>query len=374
MKVCSFPSRPIMIGGEIYRNSRYGVGHPLSIERVTPVMDLTFALGWANESVYINSPIATFDMLTRYHDKKYVAAVIEAEKSQNVNDDVRELYNLGVGGNPIFPEVFTRPATAVGGAILAGQMLAENERGIIHSIAGGTHHAQKSKAYGFCFFNDVVLGILTMLDNGLERVLYVDLDAHHGDGVQDAFKNDDRVFTISIHEKDRWPRTGNLKDRASGFARNVPVPAGFNDAELEAIIVNAVVPLGLEFDPEAVVIQSGCDALSDDPQSKLELSNLGLWNAVDRIVKLAPRVLVVGGGGYNPWATARAWSGVWAILNNINPNVDLPAEAINILKSLTWHHSKGRNPPKHWFYTIADKPNFGMIREEVTIAIEEVLK
>ena len=374
MKVCSFPSRPIMIGGEIYRNSRYGVGHPLSIERVTPVMDLTFALGWVNESVYINSPIATFDMLTRYHDKKYVAAVIEAEKSQNVNDDVRELYNLGVGGNPIFPEVFTRPATAVGGAILAGQMLAENERGIIHSIAGGTHHAQKSKAYGFCFFNDVVLGILTMLDNGLERVLYVDLDAHHGDGVQDAFKNDDRVFTISIHEKDRWPRTGNLKDRASGFARNLPVPAGFNDAELEAIIVNAVVPLGLEFDPEAVVIQSGCDALSDDPQSKLELSNLGLWNAVDRIVSLAPRVLVVGGGGYNPWATARAWSGVWAILNNINPNVDLPAEAINILKSLTWHHSKGRNPPKHWFYTIADKPNFGMIREEVTIAIEEVLK
>ena len=363
-----------MIGGEIYRNSRYGVGHPLSIERVTPVMDLTFALGWANESVYINSPIATFDMLTRYHDKKYVAAVIEAEKNQNVNDDVRELYNLGVGGNPIFPEVFTRPATAVGGAILAGQMLAENERGIIHSIAGGTHHAQKSKAYGFCFFNDVVLGILTMLDNGLERVLYVDLDAHHGDGVQDAFKNDDRVFTISIHEKDRWPRTGSLKDRASGFARNLPVPAGFNDAELEAIIVNAVVPLGLEFDPEAVVIQSGCDALSDDPQSKLELSNLGLWNAIDRIVKLAPRVLVVGGGGYNPWATARAWSGVWAILNNINPNVDLPAEAINILKSLTWHHSKGRNPPKHWFYTIADKPNFGMIREEVTIAIEEVLK
>lgn len=374
MKVCSFPSKPIMIGSEIYRNSRYGVGHPLSIERVTPVMDLTFALDWANESVFINSPIATFDMLTRYHDKKYVAAVIEAEKFQDVNDDIREQYNLGTGGNPIFPEVFTRPATAVGGAILAGQMLSGNERGIIHSIAGGTHHAQKSKAYGFCFFNDVVLGILTMLDNGLERVLYVDLDAHHGDGVQDAFKDDHRVFTISIHEKDRWPRTGNLKDRASGFARNLPVPAGFNDAELEAIISNAVVPLGLGFDPEAVVIQSGCDALSDDPQSKLELSNLALWNAVGRIVKLAPRVLVVGGGGYNPWATARAWSGVWATLNDINPNVDLPLEGVNILKSLTWDHSKGRNPPKHWFNTIADEANFGVVRDEISIAIEEVLK
>ena len=374
MKVCSFPSKPIMIGSEIYRNSRYGSGHPLSIERVTPVMDLTFALGWANESVFINSPIATFDMLTRFHDKKYVSAVIEAEKSQEVSDDIRELYNLGAGGNPIFPEVFTRPATAVGGAILAGKLLSENERGVIHSIAGGTHHAQKSKAYGFCFFNDVVLGILTMLDNGLERVLYVDLDAHHGDGVQDAFKDDQRVFTISIHEKDRWPRTGNLKDRASGFARNLPVPAGFNDAELEAIISNAVVPLGLEFDPEAVVIQSGCDALSDDPQSKLELSNLALWAAVGRIVKLAPRVLVVGGGGYNPWAAARAWSGIWATLNNINPNINLPLEGVNILKSLTWNHSKGRNPPKHWFCTIADKANFGVVRDEISIAIEEVLK
>ena len=374
MKVCSFPAKPIMIGSEIYRNSRYGEGHPLSIERVTPVMDLTFALGWANESVFIDSPIATFDMLTRFHDKKYVSAVIEAEKFQDVSDDIRELYNLGAGGNPIFPEVFTRPATAVGGAILAGQMLSENERGTVYSIAGGTHHAQKSKAYGFCFFNDVVLGILTMLDNGLERVLYVDLDAHHGDGVQDAFKDDQRVFTISIHEKDRWPRTGNLKDRASGFARNLPVPAGFNDAELEAIISKAVVPLGLEFDPEAVVIQSGCDALSDDPQSKLELSNLALWNAVRRIVKLAPRVLVVGGGGYNPWATARAWSGVWATLNDINPNIDLPLEGINILKSLTWNHSKGRNPPDHWFYTIADEANFGVVRDEISIAIEEVLK
>jgi acetoin utilization protein AcuC len=363
-----------MIGSEIYRNSRYGEGHPLSIERVTPVMDLTFALGWANESVFIDSPIATFDMLTRFHDKKYVSAVIEAEKFQDVNDDIRELYNLGTGGNPIFPEVFTRPATAVGGAILAGQMLSENERGTVYSIAGGTHHAQKSKAYGFCFFNDVVLGILTMLDNGLERVLYVDLDAHHGDGVQDAFKDDQRVFTISIHEKDRWPRTGNLKDRASGFARNLPVPAGFNDAELEAIISKAVVPLGSEFDPEAVVIQSGCDALSDDPQSKLELSNLALWNAVRRIVKLAPRVLVVGGGGYNPWATARAWSGVWATLNDINPNIDLPLEGVNILKSLTWNHSKGRNPPEHWFYTIADEANFGVVRDEISIAIEEVLK
>ena len=374
MKIYSFPSKPLMIGSEIYRNSRYGVGHPLSIERVTPVMDLTFALDWANESVFINSPIATFDMLTRYHDEKYVAAVIEAEKFQDVNDDIRERYNLGAGGNPIFPEVFTRPATAAGGTILAGQMLSENERGIIHSIAGGTHHAQKSKAYGFCFFNDVVLGILTMLDNGLERVLYVDLDAHHGDGVQDAFKDDQRVFTISIHEKDRWPRTGNLKDRASGFARNLPVPAGFNDAELEAIISKAVVPLGLEFDPEAVVIQSGCDALSDDPQSKLELSNLALWNAVRRIVKLAPRVLVVGGGGYNPWATARAWSGVWATLNDINPNIDLPLEGVDILKSLTWNHSKGRNPPEHWFYTIADEANFGVVRDEISIAIEEVLK
>ena len=363
-----------MIGSEIYRKSSYGKLHPLSIERVTPVMDLTFSLGWADESVFIQSPVATMDMLTRYHGDLYVNAVKKAEIDGAVSEEIRDLYNLGRSGNPIFPEMFTRPATAAGASILAGKMLAEVNFGTIHSIAGGTHHAKKSMASGFCFFNDPVLGILAMQDGGLERILYVDLDAHHGDGVEEAFYNDDKVFTISIHENGRWPRTGAKEDRAGGSARNLPVPRGFNDSELDAIISEAVVPLGKIFKPEAIVIQSGCDGLADDPQSKLELSNLGLWKAIEKLIMLAPRVLVLGGGGYNPWATARAWSGVWATLNHINPKIELPVKATRILRAMTWDHSKGRLPPEHWFSTIADEPNDGPVRSEINNLIEEVLR
>ena len=246
----------------------------------------------------------------------------------------------------------------------------------------GGIHLQKGMNFGIKGSYSIVLMSVEknapyadeMLDNGIERVIYVDLDAHHGDGVQDAFVDDDRVFTISIHEEGRWPRTGDLMDRASGAARNLPVPKGFNDSELNEIILKAILPLGLKFRPEAIVIQAGCDGLADDPQSKLELSNLALWKALKNLTQLAPRVLVVGGGGYNPWATARAWSGVWATLNNIDPVIDLPLEATDVLKSLTWKHSRGRNPPERWYSSIADKPNCGIVRDEIFTIIEEVLK
>jgi acetoin utilization protein AcuC len=369
----TFPARPIMIGSEIYRTSRYGQRHPLSIHRVTPVMDLTRALGWLDDAVYVESPMATPDMLTRFHDPGYVAAVQQAERDGRVSSAVKARYNIGRNGNPIFPEVFSRPATASGASILAGRTLAGVERGVIHSLAGGTHHGRPAMAHGFCFFNDPVLGILAMLDGGLARVLYVDLDAHHGDGVQDAFHDDDRVLTISVHEDGRWPRTGPVGDRAGGMARNLPVPPGFNDAELDAVIEAAILPLGQAFRPQAVVIQSGCDGLADDPQSKLALSNTALWRAVGHLAGLAPRVLVTGGGGYNPWAVARAWTGIWAILNGISPPDTLSFAGETVLRALTWNHSRGRNPPEHWFSTLADPPNWGPVRPEVRHVIAEVI-
>jgi acetoin utilization protein AcuC len=360
-----------MIGSEIYRTSRYGQRHPLSIHRVTPVMDLARALGWLDDEVYLESPIATPEMLARFHDPAYVAAVMGAERDGRVSVDVKERYNIGRNGNPIFPEIFTRPATACGASILGARALASVERGVIHSLAGGTHHGRPAMAYGFCFFNDLVLAILAMLDGGLERVLYVDLDAHHGDGVQDAFHDEDRVLTISIHEAGRWPKTGPVEDRAGGMARNLPVPPGFNDSELDAVITEAVLPLGAAFRPEAVVIQAGCDALADDPQSKLALSNGALARAVEQVSGLAPRVLVTGGGGYNPWAVARAWTGIWARLNRITPPEGLSFAGETVLRALTWSRSQGRNPPEHWFSTLIDPPNWGPVRSEVRQVIAE---
>ncbi len=374
MPATAFPDHPIMIGGEIYRVSRYGTRHPLSIHRVTPVMDLARALGWLDDARYLESPVATPEMLARFHDPAYIAAVEAAERDGRVSDTVKERFNIGRNGNPIFPEVFSRPATACGASIHAARLLASVDRGIIHSLAGGTHHGRPAMAYGFCFFNDPVLAILEMLDAGLERVLYVDLDAHHGDGVQDAFHHEERVLTISIHELDRWPRTGPLADRAGGMARNLPVPAGFNDSELDLIITEAVLPLGAAFRPDAVVIQSGCDGLDDDPQSKLGLSNGALARAVEHVAGLAPRVLVTGGGGYNPWAVARAWTLIWGRLNGLRAPSALSFAAETVLRALEWNHSRGRNPPEHWFSSLLDPPNWGPIRPEIRNVIAEVTK
>lgn len=133
-----------------------------------------------------------------------------------------------------------------------------------------------------------------MLDGGLERVYYVDLDAHHGDGVEYGFADDDRVLTVSVHEAGRWPYTGKVEERAGGLARNLPVPIEFNDSELAYIVDEALMPLGRRFDADAVVIQCGADALADDPMSRLGLSNRALWAAVAELSTLAPRVLVLG--------------------------------------------------------------------------------
>ncbi len=367
---------PVMIGSEIYRSSSYGSRHPLAIPRVSTVIDLCRALSWLPEERYIDSPRANAAELARFHDPDYVAAVQQVELRQQADAEQKQRYNLGVAGNPIYPEVFRRPATAAGASLLAGKLLRRG--GIVHSPAGGTHHARADRASGFCYFNDPVLAVLSLLDNGCGRVFYLDVDAHHGDGVQLAFEQEPRVFTLSIHENGRWPMKpedpfGSLQDRGGGQARNLPVPPGFNDSEMAYLLEAAVLPLIEAFEPDALVLQCGCDGLEDDPLSRLGLSNLALWRVVRAVRRLAPRLLVLGGGGYNPWAVGRCWTGVWAQLNDQPVPDRLPPEAEEVLRGLSWRHSKGRNPPGAWFTTLADQPRVGPVREEVRRLAHAVL-
>lgn len=373
--------QPRLIGSDIYRSSSYGSRHPLAIPRVATVTDLARALDWLDDDHYIDSPRATHDELARFHDPDYIAAVIEAERSQRVPLEVRRRFNLGCNGNPVFPEMFRRPATACGASILAGKLLAEP--GVIYSPAGGTHHGRQAQASGFCFFNDPVLAILSLLDSGIDRVFYLDVDAHHGDGVQDAFHDDQRVLTVSIHEAGRWPmgrnrdaqepQPGTASDRAGGWARNLPVPAGFNDSEMDYLVEAAILPLAESFASDAVVLQCGADALQEDPLSRLALSNLALWRVAAAVLGMASRILVLGGGGYNPWAVGRCWTGVWATLNGFEVPERLPHKAEVILRDLTWRHSRGRNPPETWFLTLADDPRPGPVRDAVRALAAQVL-
>ncbi len=361
----------VLIGHEIYRQSTYGSKHPLSIPRVSTVLDLVRAMGWLHDDAYIESPRATPADLARYHDPAYIQALIDAERTQSLDAERRVRYNLGKFENPIFPEVFSRPATASGAAQLAARLL--RDHGTVHSPAGGTHHGRPNRASGFCYFNDPALAILGLLDQGCTRVAYVDLDAHHGDGVQDAFAEDGRVFTISVHEHGRWPFTGAVGDRAGGLARNLPMPAGLNDTELAHVCTHALVPLVTTFAPEALVLQCGADGLADDPLSKLMLSNRAIWDAAAALLPLAPRRLVLGGGGYNPWSVGRCWAGLWAILNGIDPAVPPTSAAEAVLRGLTWNRSQGRNPPEHWFTTLADAPRPGPVRPAIQQVVDQVM-
>ncbi|MEC9217158.1 MAG: acetoin utilization protein AcuC, partial [Pseudomonadota bacterium] len=194
-----FPAAPVLIGSEVYRHSIYGRRHPLSIARVSATLDLIAALGWHDPAGYIDSPLASADALARFHTPEYIAAIMDAEATGQVAPEVRDRFNIGRNGNPVFPEIFRRPATAAGASSLAAQMLAGVAGGTVYSPAGGTHHGRADQASGFCYFNDPVLAILTLRDAGIRPILYVDLDAHHGDGVEAAFAADEQVLTVSIH-------------------------------------------------------------------------------------------------------------------------------------------------------------------------------
>jgi acetoin utilization protein AcuC len=365
-------SRPLFIGNEIYRRANFGSKHPLSVPRVPVTIDLVRALEWLPDDAYFESSQARLEDLLRFHDAGYVDALRRGEREKTLPEKLRQRYNLGRIENPIHDTMYSRPATSAGAMLAAADLLVAADRAVVYSPAGGTHHGRPDRASGFCYLNDLALTILRLLDHGLSNVYYVDFDAHHGDGVQDAFHNDTRVFTLSIHEDNRWPFTGELQDRAGGHARNVPVPREFNDAELNLIVDKIVVPIGQALCPQIVIIQCGADALADDPLSRLELSNNGLWQAVGQTAALADKVLVTGGGGYNPWSVARCWSGVWATLNGFDIPERLPPAAEAVLRGLTWSRAAGRNPPEHWFTTLADTANPQPARDTIWQIIDTI--
>ena len=358
-------SRPLFIGNDIYRRSNFGPKHPLSVPRVPATIDLCRALAWLPHEVYRESAPASPAEIVRFHDPAYLRALREGEKRLELSKADRKKYNLGRLENPIHSTMYSRPAISAGAVLSAAQILASVDAGIVYSPAGGTHHGRPDRASGFCYLNDLVLGILRLQDLGLCRVLYLDFDAHHGDGVQDAFARDPNVLTISVHEERRWPFTGALTDTEGGTACNIPVPRGLRDSEFRLIVDEIVLPLAVRHVPDVMVIQCGADALADDPLSRMELSNGAIWEALGKSIVHAPRVLVTGGGGYNPWSVARCWSGVWATLNEFNIPTQLEPHAVEVLRALTWNRAQGKNPPEHWFTTIADTPPQTAVRGSV---------
>ena len=362
---------------DIFKGSRYEKGHPLDMDRVWPSVELIQLMGWVKQKQIIKNKPAGIEELAKFHDINYVKALIKAETDQSLSESLKIKFNIGIGNNPIFKEVFSRPASAVKASIEAVEMIATQKANKILNISGGTHHGRKSQAYGFCFLNDCVLGILKAIELGFSKILYVDLDAHHCDGVQDVFVNNDKVTVISIHEENRWPKTGTIDDCKINNIMNFPVPSGFNDSELDFLIKHGVIPFGKKINPDLLIIQAGADMLDGDPQSRISLTNNAYWKAIKDILSLCDKSIILGGGGYNPYLTAKAWAGNWALLNNKIEwlDQDMNSECKDLLKSLQWKNSRVRNGiPENWFKRWRDPYFETKVGDEVSLLLDNVLR
>jgi acetoin utilization protein AcuC len=363
---------PVFVGHDIYRQPAYGNNHPLAIPRVERVLDLCRALGWLQPEEFCPSPCASLSQLARFHTPEYIAVLRQAARAGKVDLQTRERFAIGTVENPLFPGLFERASTCVGGSIRAAELSLEG-RMAFHP-AGGTHHGRPDRASGFCYFNDPALAILTLLDRGIERLLYVDLDAHHADAVQDAFAADGRVWTISVHEQGRWPYTGAVSDTAGGRACNLPVPSGFHDRELRFLLDELILPLGQGVSPQVVVLVCGADALAGDPLSSMALSNIALWSAASDIVALAPAAVVLGGGGYNPWTVVRYWTGLWGTFSGREISTTLPPAAREVFAGLECELIDAEEVSPLWSATLADVTNEALVRPEIEKLGAEALR
>ncbi|SHL62955.1 acetoin utilization protein AcuC [Roseovarius litoreus] len=358
---------PLFIGSEIYRGSSYGARHPLSIPRVPTVIDLSRAMGWLPPAQYRTSPRARPAALTAFHTTAYVAALQEAERTGRVSPAIRARHGLDTLSNPIFPEMFRRPATAAGGSLLATELLANG--GAVYNPGGGTHHGMADRASGFCYLNDPVLALKALFAQGLTRIAYVDIDAHHSDGVEAAMSGTPGLLMISTHEENRWPFTGALHDTAQGTGFNLPLPRGSHDDDAAFALHELILPALCAHRPEAIVLQCGADAVLEDPLSRLAWSNNAHFDALRHIAPLSPRLLLLGGGGYNPWSVGRLWTGLWATLNGHAIPDHLPDPARDVLSALSWSR-KGSTPrPAHWTTTIRDTPRPGPVHDAVRTGV-----
>ena len=315
----------------------FGVIHPMAPERLALTMRLAEELGLldrAGVEVVGAEPVDDATLVT-VHTPEFVRAV-RAASEEGVGDPAR---GLGTEDDPVFAGMHEAAARIVAGTLEAARAVWSGQVEHAVNIAGGMHHAMPGAASGFCVYNDAAVAIRALLAEGAERVAYVDLDAHHGDGVQAVFYDDPRVLTVSVHESGitLFPGTGPAGDAglgaAAGTVVNLPLPARTSDAGwLRA--VDAVVPAVVrEFRPDIVVSQHGCDAHGSDPLSNLDISVDAQRLAASWVHDLAHEVaggrwVALGGGGYAVVdVVPRAWAHVIAIATHapIDPHTPVPA-------------------------------------------------
>lgn len=367
----------VFIASEKYRRHSYGGMHPLGIPRVSLTYDLIRAFNAMDSEEFIESVQATDEQLAWFHTEAYIQAMRDSEQMGKVLTESRKVHNIGNYENPYFPGFFTTPATATGGSIQGAEQVLQGK--IAFSPAGGMHHAMPDQAHGFCFFNDPALAIMRLRQAG-KRVLYVDIDAHHGDGVEYAFRDDEQVATFSIHMNTAYAypfKGGNIEDRGELHnAFNISLPKACNDTEYEFVFNTSWLEVLNKFKPEVIVLQAGTDILMPDPLGKFNIATQTFLGIVRTIKECAPdgNLLVLGGGGYHPLALARCWLGVWGILSGRELPTQLTPEAREILQNVDWDMDEDEDYFAEFFRSRLDRPNSGVIRDEIRHIVDRFLQ
>ena len=328
----------------------YGSTHPLKPVRLQLTYELIKACGLLapdDPRLIVPAPAKREDLLA-FHAPEYLDMLAASNSGKAVPGS--PAYGLGYGDNPVFPGLFDWSLLVAGASLRAADLVDSGEAGIAFNISGGLHHALANRASGFCYINDPVLAIMLLLRRG-RRVAYIDIDAHHGDGVQAAFYDSDSVLTISLHETGRalFPGTGFEQETGEGagkgYSVNVPLPPEAGD-ELFVHAFTRVVPQRIErFRPDIIVSQLGVDTFWSDPLAHLNVTTEGFCTMVGMIRSLAPKWVALGGGGYDMANVARAWTLAWAIMNDVAAPDEIPSSFLQQFPGAGFRNRRLRDAP-----------------------------
>lgn len=352
----------------------YGGSHPLRPFRLKLTYELMKSCGLLGVpgAEIIEALPATDDELRTFHDSEYLD-VLKAAGSGRYRP-FGDRFGIGTGDNPPFRGLYEWSQLVAGASLQAASIVSEGKASIAFNISGGLHHAKASQASGFCYVNDVVIAILHLLQTA-NRIAYIDIDAHHGDGVQEAFYNSDRVLTISLHQTGEtlFPGTGFTDEtgegKGSGYSVNVPMPPGADDALFLHAFDEVVPPLLSAYRPDFVVTQLGVDMLAGDPLAHLYYTMDGFCEIVRRIKTLAPRWIALGGGGYDITNVAKAWTLAWAIMNDVEPPEEIPEDFLDRYRTAGFRSNRMRD-----LAIVPPRPSSPKLRHEVDRTLDEVSK
>ncbi len=350
-KFSAHPASRALIYSHRFGEFSFGQEHPFKIVRYWLAYELMDELGLlACPGVrLVECPMAPESMLARFHCPDYLATLKEFSADEAPRANFK--YGLGDVENPVFPGVYEWSLLGCGGTVEAARLVVEEGVRVAFNLAGGYHHAHAARASGFSYLNDAVVAIQDLVDRGC-RVAYVDIDAHHGDGVQEAFYSSDRVLTISLHEsgEDFFPHTGfpcelGVGD-GYGFSVNVPFARHSDDLIFEQALRGVVLPLVESFSPDVLVTQMGVDTLRTDPLSRLEMTTGSIELAARSFLGLGVPWVCLGGGGYCKVNVARSWALIWALLVGVAVPDALPPRFVSTIRRLGHDNTLLRDRPR----------------------------